>query len=761
MEIMQKTNWKIACLESIKELSRAEWRDVQIPVMVQNSPFGLPIEVLYQGSRIGELDWMRERHWAFRTAFTVPDVGIDEEAVYRFNGIEYDYDIYINDERVLSREGMFSPVEVPVPQGGNELTVLIKPFADQDVREHMKARYTCGIGWDFAPKLLTAGIWDNAGLVVRKKLRVVSVNIETTLGSDQRADVVVHAELSQSIKQGTVAVEIAGITRRFPIVDAANLALPVNVPSPKLWWPNGMGEANLTELKLWINDSLTYTAKVGLRSVSRVACEGQSPEDMPLQLVINNKKVFIKGVNWVPPDSCPAEITTERYERFLRQFKDAGVNLVRIWGGGLIEKEGFYETADRLGLMVMQDFPLACQPLARTARFYAIIGQEIPAIIRRLTRHPSIVLWTGGNELYHYWDSVDSGTPAMNEVRQPVMDRYGFDETTRAWQAHADRYDEPSIAMMGEITARLDGTRPFELTSGMEGEGECHGIWTWDPSIGDERFRDYATLYDFWLDANQHFYSEACVSSIANLETIHYVLNTDTPGMPDPEDTVWRAHHAFGAAWKSERTWLDSVSIEKLFGKINNMESLILASQWMQGEGGRFLIEEIRRKAGHTCGVIWWGVNEPWPGLAGNALIDYFGRPKLGMSFLANAYKPTILSLRYPHCVLRRLKPELWLSHDGPKDFEGTYEVRVRNLTAGAEDVYTGSISAASGQSRYIKTLVPLRMRPGAKAHIECKLFDATGLIHKNDYLFASNEDEAPFAGELLKTISTLYGRQA
>ena len=89
---------------------------------------------------------------------------------------------------------------------------------------------------------------------------------------------------------------------------------------------------------------------------------------------------------------------------------------------------------------------------------------------------------------------------------------------------------------------------------------------------------------------------------------------------PEKDDPIWRLHHAFTAAWDQlPDLWLDIPSTEKLFGKLTELETLVLANQWMQGEGARFLIEELRRKMPHTCGVIWWGVNEPWPGLAGNA----------------------------------------------------------------------------------------------------------------------------------------------
>jgi hypothetical protein len=153
--------------------------------------------------------------------------------------------------------------------------------------------------------------------------------------------------------------------------------------------------------------------------------------------------------------------------------------------------------------------------------------------------------------------------------------------------------------------------------------------------------------------------------------------------------------------------------------------------------------------------VVWWGVNEPWPGLAGNALLDFFGRPKLGWGFLHNAFKPVTLTLRYEHCVTRRLKPELWISNIRSVPFAGSYMVTVTNLKTGQEDAYSGSLECGPYHASYLKTLLPVRMRAGTQVHVACRLFEDTRLIHQNHYFFGSSEDATPLrelAGYMRKT---------
>lgn len=771
-ETIAATCWQLAHLPAVQFTDNTqalaaitEWREVAVPCSIQASSYGLPLAQLYQRDRVESVRWMESDYWFYRTTFAPPVVGDDEEAVYQLLGVDYHCDILLNGRPVLSHEGMFSPIEVPLAslREENELVVVIRPYQEESgVPETLKARYSAGGGWDFMPKLQSRGIWDDAAIVVRPRLHVRHAAVCTRLDNQQRADVTVQVELSERVELGEIVITLDGVRRAFPLLDAQRLALPLNIPSPTLWWPNGLGQPELVELHIELHVAGRVTApyrlRTGLRVIERVAAAGQGVEDIPLQLRVNHTPVFLKGVNWVPLDALPGSISAERYRPFLRQFKDAGVNLIRVWGGGLKEKEAFYRLADEFGLLVLQEFPLACQTLPRSTSFYRLLTQEVSAIIRQLAGHPSVAIWSGGNELFHYWDLLDSGTERMAAAREQVAKLLTFSPENRVWQGGADTYNEPALALMGALCASLDGARPFQLTSAMEGEGEAHGIWTWNPAIGDHRFRDADSLYDFWLNAKAHVYSECSVSSIANLETIEYVLDTPAPAYPDKDDPIWRLHHAFTAAWDQlPDLWLDLPSTEKLFGKLTELETLVLANQWMQGEGARFLIEELRRNMPHTCGVIWWGVNEPWPGLAGNALIDYFARPKLGLRFLANAYRPTILSLRYPHCVTRRLKPELWLSHDGPHSFAGHYHVQVRNLHTGAVDDYRGAVTAAPYTSLHLRTLLPLRLPAGTRAHVTCTLTAGDAIVHQNDYLFASNEDDVPFNEEMVALIRRLY----
>jgi beta-mannosidase len=336
---------------------------------------------------------------------------------------------------------------------------------------------------------------------------------------------------------------------------------------------------------------------VGLREVTRVPADGQNNRDIPLQFVINGVPFFINGMNWVPPDACTGEIRNEYYDRFLPKFKTGNINLLRVWGGGICEKPYFYNRCNELGILILQEYPIACGlGMSRDQHYLDVLQRETKAIAIKLRKHPSVFLFDGGNENYHYWDMLDSDNPKLREAADDVRSWAG---QNRDWLFGAsDRYEETVHILLGAVTAENAPGCLYQNTSAMEGEGEAHGPWTWNLAIGDHRYRGYDSFYDFWVNANQHLYSECSVSSIANIETISRVTgNPLFNKIPSWDDSVWIKHHAFYSAWSNFRdNWLDIPSTENVFGKIDNLDELVKANQYLQAEGGRYIVETLRRK---------------------------------------------------------------------------------------------------------------------------------------------------------------------
>jgi beta-mannosidase len=752
-KLLLKDRWRLSHFDPTTEPPLEDpphgWKTVTVPGCCQTSPFGLPRTKLYQGTKILDLEWMEKRLWIYRRAVQVPKANSDETVRIVFSGLDYLYQVIIDGKSMASGEGMFHEVVIPLDFARGkrvDLEVRFKPPAQTRLEHLETTKAQFGRGWDFAPTLRTIGIWDDVHIEVVPCLRVQSVFIDTRLHNTQRALVKVHVELSEIVEDGWLNLSLCKTERRIPVLRAQRLTAFIEIESPELWWPKGLGKPALHDLSLTLEVAHRRTEKfiqkVGLREVGRSPAPGQHPVDIPLQFTVNQVPFFINGVNWVPPDSCIGEITPAQYDRQLKMYQTGHVNLVRVWGGGLREKSHFYQKCDELGLLVIQEYPVACG-LGRSNRFHRQLQAEARQIARTLRCHPSVFLFSGGNENYHYWNMLDSEEPALKKAAElaQIAVNGGKPFAGREWLGGAiKRYDEPAHLILGGVTAEEAPNCLYQNTSPMEGEGEVHGIWNWNPRIGDHRYRAFDTIYEYWRAADQHFYSEASVSSIANLETIRDVTGNSSNMIPRSDDKIWNLHHAFHAAWDLHRDlWLDIPATEKIFGPIRGLRELILLNQYLQAEGGRFMIEELRRKQPVVTGVVWWGINEPWPGLAGNALIDYYGRPKLSWPIISNAYSPVILSLRYDGIRPSSLKGELWLSCNDRQGFAGNYIVRVIDHKGHLIDLYEGACEADYLKSRPLRQLTPVRL--GARDHVSVQttLLDKYNRsIHENLYLFGN-----------------------
>jgi len=693
---------------------------------------------------------MQEKIWIYRRTVSVPRIAADETVRVVFEGLDYYYEIRLDGILTLSGEGMFHPVILPLDEmQGRDVEIEVRlsppPPTREAALETTKAQF--GRGWDFAPELRTIGIWDEVRLEIVPRLRVKEAFIETRLENLERARVTVHATLSEHVAQGWAEIALGGSRRRVPLLDTDHITTFIEVEHPQLWWPNGLGDPNLNDLVIDLEvkgrKTASFSIRVGLREVARIPAAGQRPTDIPLQFVINGLPFFINGMNWVPPDSSVGDITDAHYDRQLEKYRAGNVNLVRVWGGGLCEKRHFYDRCDELGLLVFQEFPIACG-MGASESYHRQLKSESIAIVRKLRAHPSVFLFSGGNENYHYWHMLKGDDPRLRDALEKalVVVTGGKPFDNPEWLGGAvKRYNEPVHLILGGITAALAPHCLYQNTSAMEGEGEVHGIWTWNPQIGDHRYRMFDTLYDYWRAADQHLYSEASVSSIANPDTIRDITGGSvSTAIPSFDDETWKLHHAFHAAWEQYRDlWLDIPSTEKIFGPVTDLRELVILNQYVQAEGGRFMIEELRRKQPHTTGVIWWGANEPWPGLAGNALIDYFGRPKLSWPVITNALSPVILSLRYEDLQPAILQAELWLSCNAPANFKGRYEVEVSDGEDHLLGKYEGACNANYRESQLLRPLTPVPLKNKESVKVRTLLFDSkNNVTHENIYLFGN-----------------------
>ena len=580
-------------------------------------------------------EWVANRFWSYQTVFRKPETG-GRRVRLVFEGIDYHAHVYLNDEKIAEHVGMYVPLIVDVTdrlrEGENTLTVVLESAPDEmgqigytSRTWTQKARF--GYKWDFGTRLVNLGLYGEVSLdVCSDPLRDVRIWYEGSGRLSVSAEnPVLHATLA--LNGETVAEE-----------ETSTGELKLVVPSPVLWFPNGYGSQPLYDLTLTTRDD-EKTFRVGLRTIAYQKPDCADPNVLPYIPVVNGRRVYLKGVNMTPLDHRIGTVTRERLEKLLTIARDAGVNLIRVWGGGVIESEDFYDLCDAFGILVWQEFIQSSSGLdnipSKRPEFLTLIENTARAALPVKRNHVSLTFLSGGNELMD-----ESGIPSTYE-----------DENIALLQRIAGEL-APDILMLPTSasgpTEWFDPDRP-------ERNQDVHGPWKYEGVRGQYELYNRSTIL---------LHSEFGVDGMSNIAAIRTVLSPENQKVTTmAENLTWR-HHG---------EWWDTYSYRErpLFGEIDDLEELCDLSQYLQAEGIRYAVEAHRRRAKtskparlapgelfapklqESVGAIVWQLNEPWPNVSCTSMVDYYGNPKLAMYFWHDAEEPLRLTLRYDRLVWR------------------------------------------------------------------------------------------------------------
>jgi len=550
-----------------------------------------------------------------------------------------------------------------------------------------------GFGWDFAPRLRTMGLWDDVYLVVTRSVFISDVFVRGEILGPESARVKLGLELDAD-REETAGVQVTVRGKNFAADEQHfdfELALrkgrqvkeiELSIENPRLWQPWERGFPHLYEARVDIcpsppgepavlSDSLTTT--FGLRTVELAPNRDVPPDAPPWTFVINGRPMFIRGANWVPADALPGRVRREDYARLLTLAREANINMLRVWGGGLREKRAFYQLCDELGLLVWQEFPFACVFLGHFPRYESFLDlaqRECTAIVRQLRNHPSLVLWCGGNEY----------SPKRNR---------NLIETLRA------------------VVAANDGTRPFKDVS--PGRGDSHNWRVWHGKAHVRRYR---------RDEAQ-FASEFGLSAVPDLASLSFI----PAGHLWPPGESWRYHNAeLSKLHRYARPWLK--------GESAPLAQFIEATQKAQAFGLQVAIEHFRRRKYRASGTLIWQFNEPWPAICWS-VVDYYRRPKLAYHRLKQVYNPVLVSLDYPLIEYGPgtvLQAEVWAINDLLRSFE---DCRLRILLDG-EEIFCRLIDLPPDSCQLLGRIEhPL---PVGGRHLTAELSCQGQVISTNDY---------------------------
>ena len=626
-----------------------EWLAAQIPGGVHTDLMAAGrIADPFVGDEELRVQWVAERDWEYRRTFHVDAaVTAQERLALVFDGLDTLAEVRLNGELLGRADNMFRSwrwdAAGRVRPGDNEVAVLFRSAVRRGaelnaVRALDRPKETlpggpylrkapCHFGWDWGPRLPNTGIWQDVRLEGWSTARLEDVRIEQTVEGG-RARIVARLK-AEWVGGGARTIE-AVLRVRHPNgrVETARAAVPaggstaslsLEIASPDLWWPNGLGSQPLyrVEVELSAGDQ-TLDARgyqVGLRTLEL----RREPDEWgeSFTFVVNGVPVFAKGSNWIPADSFPARATPERLEALLGAAAATNHNMIRVWGGGYYEIEAFYDLCDRYGILVWQDFMFACSvyPLA-DPEFLANVAAEIREQVRRLRHRACLALWCGNNEMERGWTIWGWDRPENGDLREAYL-RF-FSNTLPAWVGAEDGATPywPSSPSSG---------RPLEEPIGGN-RGDEHEWIVWHAlapfsAYGHETYR---------------FVSEFGFESLPALATVAAFA-------PDPAD--WNLgsplldHHQRCPTGNARILYY----MAQQFRMPKDFPGLVYLSQVLHAEAMRVGVEHWRRQRDRCSGALYWQLDDCWP-VSSWASIDYFGRWKALQYATRRFYAPVLLS---------------------------------------------------------------------------------------------------------------------
>ena len=596
------------------------------------------------GANVRAYDGLEDFFWLYRAEIPRVKLGDGECLMLCGTGVDYHAEFRVGGITLLRHKGLCTPfvLDLTAFAGGAPLEILIHPapkrpgFPADRSQASAVTKPAVSYGWDWHPRLIPLGLSDDVRLEVRPATHIRSIDFRYELSTDfQETDITVAVETSVPCAFSWRLIDAEG---RVAIAASGPSAV---LKAPKLWWTHDHGEPHLYVLEVTLDapGAEKWVSKVGFRRVRLVMPEEawehpvafpKSRSHPPVTIELNGRRIFARGSNWVNPEIFHGRISKETYQPLLELARDAHMNVLRCWGGAPVAKESFFALCDEIGLLVWQEFPLACNTYPDEPEYLADLDRESRAIIQRVRQHPCLALWCGGNELFNAWSRMDDQSHALR-----LLNRNCFD---------------------------LDRHTPFLPTAPVDGMGH-----------GDYRFRDPEgrDIFQIFQESSCTAYSEFGCPGISSAEYLRSFIPEEELWPPRP-GTAWEVHHAFHAWSPDPNLWISTGAIEHYFGASANLEELVGRGQWLQSEGYKSVFEEARRQAPRCAMALNWCFNEPWPTAANNSLINYPAIPKPAYDGVRDACRPVLVSARIPKFQWQGgdlFFAEIWILSDAPVPF--------------------------------------------------------------------------------------------
>lgn len=636
-----------------RKAGSGEWLPADVPGMVHLDLLrNRKIPDPFHGSNEAGLQWIEKEDWEYRTSFVCDSAVLQHSRLdLVFDGLDTFASVYVNDSLLLKADNMFRTWRVDckseLKSGRNELRIVFQSAYKKGLAlsKHLhltlpgdekvfvrKAQYQ--FGWDWGPRFVSCGVWRGVRLEAWDDARLMSVSVKQESLNEHVAYLKAACELDVHT-EGTYilalrdAVQGSGalITKREVTLKRGvqTVNLEWMIPKPQLWWSNGLGKPHLYKYICEVRSGDTLRSildekplSIGLRTIKIV----QRPDSVGASFYVelNGQPVFMKGANYIPPDSFLPRVHHSTYKRIVQDAARAKMNMLRVWGGGTYEHDDFYTLCDEHGILVWQDFMFACAMYPGDSAFVENVRAEAVDNVKRLRNHPCIALWCGNNE-------IDEGWKNWGWQKQY---QYSAKDSAVVWHWYETLFHR----VLPDVVERLDSGRFYWRSSPQFGwgrkesllRGDAHywGVW-W----GLEPFSMYENKVG-------RFMSEYGMQSLPALQTIAFIAPPEEQHLTS---ATMKTHQKHPTGYENIQQYL-----QRDYKEPKNFEQYVYVSQLLQARGITTAIEAHRRAKPYCMGTLYWQLNDCWQ-VASWSSVDYEGRWKALHYAVQDLYDTFLLSV--------------------------------------------------------------------------------------------------------------------
>ena len=663
---VMKSDW------SFSNANDSIWYDAIVPGVVHTDLLSNDlIDDPFWGTNELTLQWIEKEDWNYKSEFEITKAQLNQEHIeLEFEGLDTYASVFVNGKNVIVADNMFrswkSEVKLLVKEGTNLLEVKFTsplkynrtkvenypyqlPSGNETVDFKVSSftrKATYHFGWDWGPRFVSSGIWKDVKLTTWNNARILDVFVQTDSIINNKAYLTYSIELEAVSKTKQYSLLINDNEKEIRLAPGKNsIHIQDTIDNPSLWWPNGIGESTLHDLVIKLKDEDSLLDEIiqeyGIRTVELI--NEKDSIGTSFYFVVNGEPVFMKGANYIPQDVFLPSVVDNQYEKLIDQVKEANMNILRVWGGGIYEKEIFYKLCDQNGILVWQDFMFAGSLYPDDSVFLENVKQEAIENVTRLRKHPSIALWCGNNEIEVAWGNWGW----QNQFG------YSSSDSIEIW----DNYQHMFQSLLPEIVAELNPNVNYVSTSPLSNWGtpdnfNHSSMHYWGVWHGREPFENFEQNVG-------RFMVEYGFQSFPSMESIKKFA-IDSSFSLESATMLNRQKSYIGNG-------LISNHINNWFDEPTDFVDFVDKSQRTQAIGMQMAILSHRDQSPHCMGTLFWQLNDCWPGPSWS-VIDYYGEEKVAYETVKQNFKPLVPIVDFQN-------EEIELISDLENSFEGTLEI--------------------------------------------------------------------------------------